>query len=372
MNKFISLLLIVIILTSYSFSFSDKLVGQEEPISGVDNVKDSLGDLSLEEKEILEELFLIVQGIKEMEELEKLTSMEIDHIKESIIDMEIQIGKKENEYNDNLNIMEEILKGYQKNGSTTYLEMILSSDSLGTLLKRINSIRDISRSTSILLEELENSKAKLLIDKEKLDLSLNQLDQRQDELNIAIEKSVSLRDNLENKLSSLQEDKLKYEEYLSLLENEWVKSRPIFTETINELVRIIETGDVPGNMIRISFTTNGIKGTIEEDYINDVLESKDLPTDAKLLFSNDTIELALTELDLYMSGNLQLLDDKKSLRFIMDEGEFHGMKLEQAAMEELFSFGYLQFNFQKYLGGNTIRSININKDTLELIINPRL
>ena len=372
MNKFICALLIVLIFASYSFSFSDKLVAQQESISGVDDVKDNLSDLSLEEKKILEELFLIVQGIKEMEEFEKIIILEINDVKENIIDMEIQIDRKENEYNDNLDIIEEVLKNYQRNGATTYLELILSSDSLGTLLRRINSIRDISRNTSELLDELEQSKAKLLLDKEKLDVGLKQLDERQDELKRTIKNSILLKDNLENKLSSLQEDKLKYEEYLSLLENEWGKAKPIFTETINLLVRIIETGDVPGNMIRISFTSNGIKGTIKEDYINDVLESKDLPTEANLLFSNNEIELVLPELDVYMTGNLQILDDKKSLRFIMNKGEFHGMELEQAAMEELFSFGYLEFNFQKYLGPNIIRTININGDSLELIINPKL
>lgn len=372
MKKFIILFLLFLILTSYSFSYSDRFINQQESISGVDDVKDNLSDLSLEEKKTLEDLFLIVQGINEMEELEKLTSLEIDDIKDNIMDMEIQIDIKQNEYNDNFNIMEEILKNYQRNGATTYLELILSSDSLGTLLRRINSIRDISRNTSDLLDELENSKAKLLIDKDKLDFTLDQLEEKQNELKITIKNSILLRDDLENRLSSLQENKSKYEDYLNLLENEWIKSKPIFTDTINELVRIIETGDVPGNMISISFTSSGIKGTIKENYINDVLKSKNLPTEAKLLFSNEKIELVLPQLDVYMSGSLQILDDKKSLRFIMDEGEFHGMKLEQAAMEELFSFGHLQFNFQKYLGANAIRSININEDSLELIINPKL
>lgn len=370
MKKLIIGLLIILILTSYTSQ--DRLIVQGESVSGIEHVKDNLSDLSLEERKVLEDLFLIVQGIKEMEELEKLISLEINDIEENLLDMVDQIEKKQSEYNHNLNIMEEILKSHQRNGATTYLELILSSDSLGTLLKRINYIRDISRNTSDLLSELEISKERLLMDKEKLDDTLKELEKRQGELKRTIDNSILLKTSLENKLSSLQENKLKYEEYLNLLEKEWSKSKPIFTNTINQLVKIIETGDVPENMIRISFTSTGIKGTIKEDYINEVLKSKNLPTEANLLFSNDKIELALPELSLYMSGDLILLDDKTSLKFIMDEGEFHGMKLELAAMEELFSFGYLQFNFHKYLEGSTIRSIKINENSLELFINLKL
>src|SRR5690554_4350607 len=117
MKRLISILLIISLLAFYSLSYSDNLNQEnQESVSGISEVRDNLKELSSEEKQILEELFLIVQEIKEMEELEKLTALEIDDLKEEINEMEYQIQKKQEEYDDNLNIMEEVLKSYQRNG----------------------------------------------------------------------------------------------------------------------------------------------------------------------------------------------------------------------------------------------------------------
>ena len=75
MKKLIIGLLIILILTSYTSQ--DRLIVQGESVSGIEHVKDNLSDLSLEERKVLEDLFLIVQGIKEMEELEKLISLKL-------------------------------------------------------------------------------------------------------------------------------------------------------------------------------------------------------------------------------------------------------------------------------------------------------
>jgi hypothetical protein len=80
----------------------------------------------------------------------------------------------------------------------------------------------------------------------------------------------------------------------------------------------------------------------------------------------------MPEIDIYMSGTLEIMDNKQSLRFNMYEGSYMGMKLEKSAMEELFSFGYLEFNFKKMLNKSTIKSIKLNDDGLELKFNPVL
>ncbi|WFA10143.1 hypothetical protein [Tissierella sp. Yu-01] len=373
MKRFISMLILISLLALYSFSYSDNIEQtSDESVSGVSDVKDSLSDLSNEEKKILEELFLIVQQIKEMEELEYLTALEIDDIRKEILDMENNIQIMQEEYDENLYIMEDVLKIYQRNGATTYLELILSSDNLNTLLRRINAIRDISRNTSTLLEDLEETKEKLIKDKEKLNNTLDKLENRQNELQRTIEKSITLRNELEASLSALHEDKVKFEEYLYNLENRWVEIKPIFSETINMLVEIIEKGDLPEGTIRINLSATGVRGSIKENYIKEVLESRTFPTKVELLFYEGKIELVMPEIEVYMSGNLELLEDKQSLIFRMEEGAFQGMKLELSAMEELFTFGYLQFNFQKLLDKSTIREIIIKDDYLELLINPVL
>lgn len=369
MKRLICFFILISVLALYSISYSDNV---NEPISGVSDIRENLLELSLEEKRILEELFLIKQKIKETEELVRITSLEINDLNLEIKSMESEIHKKQTEYNDNLNIMEDILKFYQRNGATTYLELILSSENLETLLRRINAIRDISRNTSNLLEELEITKKSLERDVEKLNETLKTLETIQNQLQQTIEKSVSLKNELEARLSSLQDDKAKFENYLTNLENTWVEIKPIFSETINSLVAMIEKGDLPEGTIVINLTVSGFKGIIREDFIKQILDKREFPTKVELLFLEDKIELILPEINLRMTGSLEILDDKQSLIFKMKEGEFLGMKLELSAMEELFSFGYLKFNFHKLLDKSTIKSVKIRDEYIELLINPVL
>ena len=224
MKKIIGLGLVIFLILMYSFGFSDPLIIVTDSAS---NVEKNLVDLSIEEKEILEELFLILQEIKEMELIEKNTAIEVDELKLDMDKIELLIEHEAKKYNTNLDIMEEVLKSYQKNGAITYLDLILSSDSLETLLRRINAIRDISRNTSTLLEYIEIGKEKLIKDKAKLADTLIMVVTRQREIKLAIEKRLILKDNLETSLASLQEDKAKYEEYLANLENSWDEITPL-------------------------------------------------------------------------------------------------------------------------------------------------
>lgn len=365
MRRFICLFLILLFLMSFVFG--------EEGISHISGAKENLNSITEEEKAILEELFIIVQSIKEMEGIQKTTVIKIDELKVDLEQMEAMIAGQEEKYNDNLYLMEEVLKNYQRNGSTSYLNLILSSDSLSTLLKRINTLRDISRSTNILLEELETAKAKLLQDKEKVSQTLKLVEEQQKELEQALARSNALKEELELSLASLQEDKVKYEEYLNNLETTWTEIKPVFSSTINMLVKTIEEGNVPDDTIIISsIGLTGITGSISQEKFRAILQYLELPTNVDIELSEDRIELTMPEIDIYMSGTLEIMDNKQSLRFNMYEGSYMGMKLEKSAMEELFSFGYLEFNFKKMLNKSTIKSIKLNDDGLELKFNPVL
>lgn len=368
MKKIIGFGLVIILILMYSFGFSDPLIIVTDSAA---NVEKNLVDLSNEEKEILEELFLILQEIKEMELIEKNTALEVDELKLGIDKIELLIELESSKYNTNLDIMEEVLKSYQRNGAITYLDLILSSDSLETLLRRINAIRDISRNTSTLLEDIEISKEKLIQDKVKLADTLIMVVTRQREIKLAIEKKLILKDSLETRLASLKEDKAKYEEYLVNLENSWDEITPLFSETINMLVKIVEEGNLPEETVEISFSTSGVKGIIREEVLRDILALQPFPTRVELEFYEDKMELIMPDINIYMSGTLEVLNPQ-ALVFVMTEGKYLGMKLEDSAMEELFDKGYLELNFKQLLNKSTIKSIKMNENNLELYINPVL
>jgi len=181
-------------------------------------------------------------------------------------------------------------------------------------------------------------------------------------------KSNALKNNLELKLASLQEDKSKYESYLNNLETTWKEIKPLFSNTISMLVRTIEEGNVPDDTILLSnISLISVTGTISETKFKNILKSLDFPTKVDIELSDGKIELIMPEIEIYMSGTLEIMDNKQSLIFNMEQGSYMGMKLEKSALEELFSFGYLELN-----GRSTIKSIKIKDDSLELKLNPVL
>ncbi len=367
MKRFISISLVVMIIFSFALGINATLSTDK-----ASEESKSMEELTNEEKMILEELFILVQEIKEMEEVESTASLEIDNLKEEIGAIEEQIQEKIIEYDGNLNIMEKILQSYQKNGSNTYLDLILGSESLSTLLRRINLIRDISSSTEDLLIELEGAKEALVMDRNKIKEKLEDVEEKQRQVREAIQKQTTLKDDLEERLASLQDEKIKYEEYLSRLESSWTEIKPIFTETINHLTRMIEEGNIPQDTIDIKISFTGVKGIIREESLERILSSQSFPTKVEMRLNKDNMELILPDLGIHMSGSLEILENKQSLRYNMESGSFLDMKLEKSALEELFSFGYLEFNFNKLLERSTIRNVIILDDRLELTINPVL
>lgn len=362
-------LLISILFTAYSkTSYSDPVTLEEE---STEEIRNSLTELSIEEKKILESLFTLVQEIMEMEYKEKTTEIQINHLKEDIEDIETKIEAETLKYDTNLDIMEEVLKFYQKNGANSYLELILSSESLGILLKRLNAIRDISKNTTNLLESLEDSKKKLIVDKQNITDTLKLIEVRQNELKEALRQKLVLRDGLEIKLGSLQEDREKYEEYLSALEKSFNDIKPIFSDTINTFVKIIEEGALPEEIIDITLSLPTISAVIDGDLLSDVLSVQNFQTKLDLLFLEDKLELNMPDINIIMRGTLEILNDQ-ALVFKVENGEYMGLPLELSAIEELFKDGYLELNFKGLLGKNKIKSIKILPHSLELYVTPVL
>lgn len=363
------ILIICILFSTFSeISYSDPINLEEE---STEEIKNSLTELTIEEKKILESLFTLVQEIMEMEYKEKTTEIEILNLQENIKSIEIKIENETLKYNTNLDIMEDILKYYQKNGANSYLELILSSKSLSVLLKRLNAIRDISKSTSELLESLEASKNKLIIEKQNIASTLELIKARQEELKEALRQKVILREDLELRLVSLQEDRNKYEEYLVSLEKSFNEIKPIFSNTINTFVKMVEDGELPEEVIDITLSFPTINGVIKGDILSKVLSLQEFPTKLDLLFMKDILELHMPEINIIMRGNLEILNDQ-ALVYKVNNGEYMGLPLEVSVIEELFKDGYLQLNFKVLLGKNKIKSINIMDDRLELIITPVL
>jgi peptidoglycan hydrolase CwlO-like protein len=361
------LIILLIFATLFTYSFGQLV----DPNQSMGEINTTISQLSEEEIQILESLFLIQQEVRELEIKQERTELEIEDLEKKIGNIEDEISGLEQSYDNNLDVMEDVLKSYQRKGPLSNLQLILSSDSLSTLIKRINSIRDLSRNTNELLVTLENEKEELVSIKLELDETLEIIQERRVQLLKTIEDKTATIQRLQDSLQNLQEEKERYEGYLSGLNDSWDQVKPIFLQTIQGITDTVESGQLPESMLNVRISLTGISGRIFDEELNDELSKKDYPTPAKLLFHEDHVRLVMPDLNLNIRGNLIILDNT-TLRFEITDGEYMGLALEESAVMDLFDFGYLDLKFEKLLGNNTIRSIDLQDGYMDLQIRPSL
>lgn len=345
--------------------------GWASTLSQTSEAENDLVKLQGEEKEILDALFLISQEVNELLRQELRLEEDIKALDINIQSLDENIKIKQRDYDDGLSVMGEILRSYQKKGPVSYLQLLLSSDSVGTLIDRINGIRDISRGTEKLLDRLQSAKEALEMEKVRLDESLEQLNSNRIKLQSSIVAKEEASLELENRLSALQDEREKYEEWLVQLESSLVDIKPVFTDTIAQLSEDIESGNLSQDLIAIKLGLDGVSGTILDESLNRDLSLKDYPTRVNIFFIEDEMTLEMPDLQLTMRGSLEQLDES-TLGFSLDVGEFMGLTLERAAMEELFSAGFLELRFDALLGNNTIRSVRLEDGYLYMNIKTTL
>ena len=367
LRKTTFILIFVLMATLLSYSFSQPL----NPGESMETINSTISELSDEELEILQLLFLIKQEINELEIQETKTEEEIELLSLQIVDLEARINLMEISYEDNLLIMEEVLKSYQKKGPLSNLQLILSSDTLATLLRRINSIRDLSRNTAKLLQTIEDDKEELSLEREQLADTLAQIEVRRDELRKTIQAREETVASLEESLQELQDERDRYEAYLQEIDKAWDSVKPVFLETIAGITETVESGQLPESMLNIQISLTGIRGRILDRELNEELGKKSFPSTALLLFQEDHVRLVMPDLNLEIKGNLVVYDNK-TVRFEITDGIYMGLSLEKSAVMELFDFGYLDLKFHSLLGNNTIRSIDLGDGYMDLSIRPSL
>lgn len=367
MKRKAALIILLIFATIFTYSFG-QLVNPGQSMGEINN---SISQLSEDEIQILESLFLIQQEVRELEVDQERIELEIEDLDKNIDNIEDDIAGLERSYEYNLDTMEEVLRSYQRKGPLSNLQLILSSDSLSSLIKRINGIRDLSRNTNELLETLEKEKGELVNIKLELDETLEEIQEQRAQLVRTIEEKTATIQRLEDSLQALQEEKERFEGYLAGLNDSWDQVKPIFLQTIDGITDTVESGQLPESMLNIKISFTGISGRIFDEELNDELSKNNYPTPAELLFHEDHVRLVMPDLNLNIRGNLIILDNK-TLRFEITDGEYMGLALEKSAVMDLFDFGYLDLKFEKLLGNNTIRSINLQDGYMDLQIRPSL
>lgn len=339
------------------------LVGHADPFL---EIKEKLSGISEEEKEILQNLFTLSQEIELMELEEKMLSSDVEKMNGEIKAMEKAISEGEQSFDKKRESLKQVLRSYQRMGPGSFLEIILESDSLGTFLQRVNTVRDLTRNTGELLSELESSGEKLKADKAALSDSLRKLEEKQKQAKEALEKKLELRKEQEEYLASLKGERLYYQEHLNNIEKVWNEIKPLFAKAAGEFSRIIKEGNIPSEALKVSFSLTEARGAIADSVINKVVEEQSTLPAMIFSFHPGSVEIDLPEKYLTLSGTFVIVDGH-TLKFQAQSGSFYGMPLEPGAIRELFGDGELVLDIEPLLAGNKINDLELKEDYLELI-----
>lgn len=333
----------------------------------ISEIEEKLANISEEEKQILEYLFIQVQEIDEMEREKNRISEEIALMSKDIEELEDRIKNEEANYDKNLSGLEKILKSYQRMGPGSFLDIILDSNNLTDLIRRINIIRDLTRNTGQLLDKIEESKEKLLAEKNNLDEKLKELEAKEEVLKETLAKKQELVKEKEEYLDSLAEDKELYMERLEYISMIMDELKEIFADFTKEFSRIIAEGNFPQNAVKETITLRGIKGIIEEKTFNDIISAQEGLPQIEFKFTPGNIEMSAPEKSLVLVGKFIIIEDQV-LKFEAEKGSFYGMPLEKGTIEGLFEEGYFVLNLQPLIGKSVIKSVEIMDGYIELLV----
>ena len=173
--RFLSITLSIILILGF---FSSAMSAQKG--EAIEEIREKLDNVSQEEIEILESLFIQAQEMEELKREKLRLTDDIDVLGKEVKNLEELIHKETVDYENKLGLLGKILKSYQRMGPSTYIQIILDSDSIADFLRRINILRDLTKNTGDLLEAIEKSREKLSMEKSNLDERLNNMRQNKD------------------------------------------------------------------------------------------------------------------------------------------------------------------------------------------------
>ena len=355
--------MVAIILMSLTYNlFPNMASGEVKPIT---EIKEKLEGISEEEKKILKELFTIRQEIYEKEKEEARISGEINILEKDIDKIRIGIDEKQKDYDDNLQLLKQVLQLYQRGGPASYLEILLGAKDLRTFLNGLNLIKDISRNVDELLTSLEEDKKNLQDEKAILDSQMIQLEQKMIDLQRPIEEKLALKLKMEEYLANLLEEKEDYEEQLKDLEQLWGECKLLFSNIVSEMTRIVGEGHFKDEDLNLSLGLFRINGLIHEDTFNRIIKEHSNLPETNIHFSQDQVQIQVPDWKLVLTGNF-IIEGNTSIRFVVKEGTFYGLPLEETSLEELFEQGPLFIDLKDMAGDMvTIDFYLHDVDTLE-------
>ncbi len=330
-----------------------------------EEVRQQLEALTEEEKQVLENLFALSQDIEDL--LRQQVELEIDlaAAEERVLVVEDEIKTQELLFENQRDVLGEVLKSYQRRGPGSTLEIILSARDFSDLIQRINLLRELTRNTGNLMDELNVKLEQLEVERIALQMLLETVEEQREALAKVLSENLALRDQLENRLEALEEERAQYEGQLASLNQAWRQVNLVFSQFATEFGRLAESGGLPQSAITLSFSLTGVRGTLREEALNQAFRDAAGIEGVYLRFRPGRILIEIPDSRFELYGTFDIKEGT-ILQFIPEEGTFYDIQLTDASLRELFLDGVLEMDLVPVLEGYTLRMVRVIDGALEL------
>lgn len=182
--KSIIILLIIMIISTYTniiFAVTqseiDDMQSEQDDINdSITDAKDKLENVQKEKDTTLAQVNSLSDQIEDYEgQIDKLDD-QISSLQEKIQDAEDQIAEDEEKHKQRQELLNDRLVAIYENGETTYLDVLLSSNNIIDFISSYYLMSEITRYDNELLDQIEEDRQKLQIEKTELETDKASLD----------------------------------------------------------------------------------------------------------------------------------------------------------------------------------------------------
>ncbi len=220
-RKILSVILIIlIIMLSCNVSFANK---ESELQQGIEAREEEIDQIKTEKNETLQEIQDLTSKINQCEEEIKELKYKINKLENSISEKKEQIEKLQKEYKEKEQLLEDRLIAIYMAGETTYLDVLLASEDLTSLISNYYLVQQLTEADNELLISIENkektmqdAKTKLENEKAELDNAKAQVDTKNNELK-------SSKQAKQTKVNNLNDEQKKIQDEIDAMEEELQK-----------------------------------------------------------------------------------------------------------------------------------------------------
>ena len=216
------LLIIVLLLTqvgiTYAASSSELKKQQNDIQEKIDETATEISGIKTQMSTALNQINTMVSQVNdykgEIAELEE----KLDTLNVSINEKEKNIAEKQETFDENQELLNRRLVALYKKGNTTYLDVLLSSESLSDLISKYYLISQLAEYDTKLLNQIQQEKTTLEEEKKVLDEQKVQVEQtkiniksKSDSLNAVVNQKNMLVETLSKEEKELQQDLEQFE-----------------------------------------------------------------------------------------------------------------------------------------------------------------